>query len=49
MMRQPARTMPQAPLLHELTLYCTEPPMDSGHITSPVYVYLGLQDDVLRS
>ena len=33
-----------APLLHELTLYCTEPPMDSGHITAPVYVYLGLQD-----
>ena len=38
-----------APLLHELTLYCTEPPMDSGHITAPVYVYLGLQDDVLSS
>ena len=26
-----------APLLHELTLYCTEPLMDSGHITAPVY------------
>ena len=54
MMRQPAHNLrgqsaELAPLLHELTLYCTEPPMDSGHITAPVYVYLGLQDDVLSS
>lgn len=38
-----------APLLHELNLYCTEDPMDSAHITAPVFVYLGLQDRVLAS
>ena len=38
-----------APLMHELNLYCTEDPMDSAHITAPVYVYLGLQDRVLAS
>ena len=38
-----------APLLHELNLYCTEDVMDSEHITTPVYVYLGLQDEVLSS
>lgn len=38
-----------APLLHELSLYCTEDAMDSAHITAPVYVYLGLQDQVLAS
>lgn len=36
-----------APLLHELSLYCTEDPMDSAHIDVPVFVYLGLQDEVL--
>ena len=38
-----------APLLHELSLYCTEDPMDSAHVTAPVFVYLGLQDEVLSS
>lgn len=38
-----------APLLHELRLYCSEDVMDSAHITAPVYVYLGLQDQVLPS
>ena len=38
-----------APLLHELGLYCSEDEMNSSHITRPVYVYLGLQDEVLSS
>jgi non-heme chloroperoxidase len=38
-----------APLLHELNLYCTEAVMDSAHITTPVFVYLGLKDEVLGS
>ncbi|MDD9894220.1 MAG: alpha/beta hydrolase [Gammaproteobacteria bacterium] len=38
-----------APLLHEIGLYCTENELDSAHITAPVYVYLGLQDQVLRT
>lgn len=36
-----------APLLHELSLYCTEQVIDSAHITAPVFVYLGLKDQVL--
>jgi len=36
-----------APLLHELNLYCAENVMDSAHITAPVFVYLGLKDEVL--
>ncbi len=38
-----------APLLHELSLYCSEDVMDSAHIDVPVFVYIGLQDEVLRS
>jgi pimeloyl-ACP methyl ester carboxylesterase len=37
------------PLLHELSLYCSEDVMDSTDIIAPVYVYLGLQDQVLAS
>lgn len=36
-----------APVLHELSLYCTEQKLDSAHITAPVFVYLGLKDEVL--
>ena len=36
-----------APLMHELNLYCSESVMDSAHISVPVYVYLGLKDEVL--
>jgi len=35
------------PLQHELNLYCSENAMDSAHINVPVFVYLGLQDEVL--
>jgi len=35
------------PLMHELNLYCTENAMDSAHISVPVFVYLGLKDEVL--
>lgn len=38
-----------APLIHEINLYCSEAPMDSRHIEVPVFVYLGLQDEVLRT
>lgn len=41
------QTADVAPLLHELSLYCSEATMDSAHLTAPVYVYLGLQDEVL--
>ena len=36
-----------APLMHELSLYCSESVMDSAHISVPVFVYLGLKDKVL--
>ena len=38
-----------APLMHELNLYCSENVMDSAHISVPVFVYLGLKDEVLGS
>jgi non-heme chloroperoxidase len=36
-----------APLMHELSLYCFENVMDSAHISVPVFVYVGLKDEVL--
>ena len=33
--------------MHELSLYCFENVMDSAHISVPVFVYVGLKDEVL--
>jgi non-heme chloroperoxidase len=38
-----------APVMHELSLYCSESVMNSAHISVPVYVYLGLKDEILGS
>ena len=41
------RSADPAPLMHELSLYCSESVMESAHISVPVFVYFGLKDEVL--